>query len=198
MPGADSQFRITRPFVYRSESGRAPTANPTGIPTARSRGAAESRLALTDPALHVVTDFAWEQPITVPEQISIDAALREMIRAEVRPAGRARRSADRPHHLVRHSRRASLAVPRTIGLSPSRRDRGRSHHDPVGAGPGTRLAGAAPRACLGPRRVSQVHRRDPCRNGRAHRSAQKHRAWTHLAHSARAPARTEDLTGRPT
>jgi len=84
MPGADSQFCITRPFVYRSESGRAPTANPTGIPTARSRGAAESRLALTDPAVHVVTDFASEQPITVPEEISIDAALREMIRAEVR------------------------------------------------------------------------------------------------------------------
>jgi len=84
MPGADSQFCVTRPFVYRSESGRAPTANPTGIPTARSRGAAESRLALTDPAVHVVTDFAWEQPITVPEEISIDAALREMIRAEVR------------------------------------------------------------------------------------------------------------------
>jgi CBS domain-containing protein len=32
----------------------------------------------------VVTDFAWEQPITVPEEISIDAALRDMIRAEVR------------------------------------------------------------------------------------------------------------------
>jgi len=84
MPGADSQFRVTRPFVYRSESSRAPTASPTGIPTARSRGAPESRLAFTDPALHVVTDFAWEQPITVPEEISIDAALREMIRAEVR------------------------------------------------------------------------------------------------------------------
>jgi CBS domain-containing protein len=84
MPGADSQFRTTRPFVYRSESSRAPTANPTGIRTARARGAPESRLVLTDPALHVVTDFAWEQPITVPEEISIDAALREMIRAEVR------------------------------------------------------------------------------------------------------------------
>jgi CBS-domain-containing membrane protein len=84
MPGVDSQFRITRPFVYRSESSRAPTANATGIRTARSGGAPESRLALTDPAVHVVTDFAWEQPITVPEEISIDDALREMIRAEVR------------------------------------------------------------------------------------------------------------------
>ena len=80
MSGADSQFRITRPFVYRSESSRAATANPTGIPTARSHGAPESRLALTDPVVHVVTDFAWEQPMTVPEEISIDAALREALR----------------------------------------------------------------------------------------------------------------------
>ena len=27
MTGAESQFRITRPFVYRGESSRAPTAN---------------------------------------------------------------------------------------------------------------------------------------------------------------------------
>jgi CBS domain-containing protein len=84
MPGVDSQSRITRPFIYRSESSRAPTANLTGNRTVRARGALESPLALTDPAVHIVTDFASEQPITVPEESSIDDALREMIRAEVR------------------------------------------------------------------------------------------------------------------
>jgi len=83
MPGVDSQFRIARPFVHRSQASPA-QADPAGIRTARARAVPESRLALTDPAMHVVTDFAWEQPITVPEEISIDDALREMIRAEVR------------------------------------------------------------------------------------------------------------------
>jgi hypothetical protein len=54
MSGAESQFRITRPFVYRSESNRAPTANSTGTQRARSRGVPESRLALTDPAVHIL------------------------------------------------------------------------------------------------------------------------------------------------
>jgi CBS domain-containing protein len=66
------------------ESIRAPAANPSSIRKARSRGAAEGRLAPTDPAVNVVTDFVWEQPLTVPEELSIDAALREMIRAGVR------------------------------------------------------------------------------------------------------------------
>lgn len=52
--------------------------------TPRPREAAEGRLALTDPAVHVVTDFVWEQPVTVPEELSIEAALREMILAGVR------------------------------------------------------------------------------------------------------------------
>jgi CBS domain containing-hemolysin-like protein len=46
--------------------------------------AAETRLTLTDPALHVVTNFAWEQPVTVTETRSIDDALAEMMRAGVR------------------------------------------------------------------------------------------------------------------
>jgi CBS domain-containing protein len=66
------------------ESIRAPAANPSSIRKARSRGAAEGRLALTDAAAHVVTDFVFEQPLTVPEERSIDDALREMIRAGVR------------------------------------------------------------------------------------------------------------------
>jgi CBS domain-containing protein len=84
MPGVDSPFRISRPFVYRGESIRTPGGNPSSIRKARSRGAAEARLALTDPAVHVATDFALEQPVTVPEELPIDDALREMIRAGVR------------------------------------------------------------------------------------------------------------------
>ena len=70
-------------FVYRGDSLGAPAANTTSR-NGRPRGAAEGPLALTDPALHVVTDFLWEQPVTVPEELSIDDALREMIRAGVR------------------------------------------------------------------------------------------------------------------
>jgi len=84
MPVVDSTVRISRPFVYRGESTRTPGGNPSSIRKARSRGAAEARLALTDPAVHVVTDFVFEQPVTVPEELSIDDALREMIRAAVR------------------------------------------------------------------------------------------------------------------
>jgi CBS domain-containing protein len=83
MPGVDSQFRITRPFAY-PEYLPAPVANSGSTRRARSRGGAERRLALTDPALHLATDFVWEQPITVPEERSVDDALREMIRAGVR------------------------------------------------------------------------------------------------------------------
>src|SRR5262249_40642298 len=43
-----------------------------------------ARLALTDPATHVVTDFTWEQPVTVTEDRSIDDALRDMMLAGVR------------------------------------------------------------------------------------------------------------------
>jgi len=42
------------------------------------------RVALTAPATHVVTDFTWEQPVTVTEGRSIDGALRDMMLAGVR------------------------------------------------------------------------------------------------------------------
>jgi CBS domain containing-hemolysin-like protein len=42
------------------------------------------RIALTDPAVRVVTDFMLEQPLTVAEDRPIDEALREMIVAGVR------------------------------------------------------------------------------------------------------------------
>jgi CBS domain-containing protein len=83
MPGVDSQFRLTRPCLHRGESMRASAENPGGARNARPRGATKG-LTLADPACHVVTDFLWEQPITVPQEFSIDDALREMIQAGVR------------------------------------------------------------------------------------------------------------------
>jgi CBS domain-containing protein len=62
---------------------RAPAKNPSSI-RARFPEAAEGHLALTDPAVHVVTDFLFQQPVTVPEEFPIDNALREMIRSGVR------------------------------------------------------------------------------------------------------------------
>ena len=43
-----------------------------------------ARVTLTDPAIHIVTDFTWEQPVTVTEDRPIDAALRDMMLAGVR------------------------------------------------------------------------------------------------------------------
>jgi CBS domain-containing protein len=57
--------------------------NPGGF-RARVREAAEGRLQFTDPALHVVTDFVFQKPVTVPQELPIDDALRQMIRAGVR------------------------------------------------------------------------------------------------------------------
>jgi CBS domain-containing protein len=45
---------------------------------------AQGRIALSDPAVRVVTDFMLEQPLTVAEDRPIDEALREMIVAGVR------------------------------------------------------------------------------------------------------------------
>jgi CBS domain-containing protein len=50
----------------------------------RRSAAAEARIALTDPAVRVVSDFTWEQPLTVAENRPLDEALREMMLAGVR------------------------------------------------------------------------------------------------------------------
>ena len=84
MPDMDSQSHSNRPLVHRGEPIRAPAEDASSVRKAQSQRSAEVRLALTDPALHVVTDFAWEAPVSVPEGLSIDDALREMIRAGVR------------------------------------------------------------------------------------------------------------------
>lgn len=53
-------------------------------PAARAPRAKETLLALTDPALSVVTNFAWERPVTVTATCSVDEALEEMMRTGVR------------------------------------------------------------------------------------------------------------------
>jgi CBS domain-containing protein len=83
MPGVDSQIRPTEPLTHDRQSSHSP-AEDSSARKARPPTAAEAPVALTDPAAHVVTDFVWEQPVTVCEELSIDEALREMIRAGVR------------------------------------------------------------------------------------------------------------------
>jgi CBS domain-containing protein len=73
----------TRPLAHLSGSTRRPAAQ-TRLGEARLLRAAEAHVALTDSAEQVVTDFIWEEPVTVPEERSIDDALRDMIRAGVR------------------------------------------------------------------------------------------------------------------
>lgn len=84
---------------------RVPAENSSSI-RARFREAAEGRLALADPAVQLVTDFAFPQPVTVPEALAIDNGLREMIQAGVseRPVTAA------AHVMVEHSDQASTAV----------------------------------------------------------------------------------------
>jgi CBS-domain-containing membrane protein len=73
-------------FDIESRSATAPIAYLGGFlqPVRRAPRATDVRLAVTDPALHVVSHFAWEQPVTVTETRSIDDALAEMMRAGVR------------------------------------------------------------------------------------------------------------------
>ena len=68
--------------VYLSGSALPPA---TQSPSARARRSteAEAHVALEDRAVHVVSDFTWEQPVTIAENRSINEALREMIFAGV-------------------------------------------------------------------------------------------------------------------
>jgi CBS domain-containing protein len=83
MPGADSLIRLAAPVTHHRGTLRSP-AEGSSARKAQLPRAAEACLALTDPAVHVVTDFLLEQPVTVPEERSIEEALREMIRGGVR------------------------------------------------------------------------------------------------------------------
>jgi hypothetical protein len=63
MTGAESQFRITRSFVFRSESGRAPSADSTGIQSRIARSIREfgsyGTIALTFPGGNLITFALW-------------------------------------------------------------------------------------------------------------------------------------------
>jgi CBS domain-containing protein len=79
----DSQLPIAPSVAYLGGSVRRSADDSPGGKVRLPPGA-EARLALTDGAVHVVTDFVWEPPVTVPEERPIDDALLEMIRAGVR------------------------------------------------------------------------------------------------------------------
>lgn len=83
MFGAKS--RLVSPKSRASLAGSIrPPASDSRLGEARLLRAAETRVMPTEPAERVVTDFVWEEPVTVPENRSIDDALREMTRAGVR------------------------------------------------------------------------------------------------------------------
>jgi hypothetical protein len=76
----ESQSSLDRPVAYLNRSVAAhPAAN-----RVRVLALDGSRIALTDPAVRVVTDFTSEHALTVAEDRPIDEAVREMIVAGVR------------------------------------------------------------------------------------------------------------------
>ena len=75
--GAGARVAYLSDSVWSSGRSSTRTRAPCGPP-------AERRIALTDCALHVVSDFILEQPVTVSENRPIDEALREMMLARVR------------------------------------------------------------------------------------------------------------------
>lgn len=86
MPSKAAAVRTT-PTTNLAARARSAALHPIKHPpTARlaTVSAMESRVALTDPAMTVVTDFRAEHPVTVAEDCLIDHALLEMKRANVR------------------------------------------------------------------------------------------------------------------
>ena len=76
----ESQSSLGRPVAYLNGSIAAHLpANKVRVPALDGR-----HIALTDPAVQVVTDFTREHAVTVAEDRLIDAALQEMIVAGVR------------------------------------------------------------------------------------------------------------------
>jgi CBS-domain-containing membrane protein len=80
---ARPRFPSSKPHAYLAGSIRPP-ARDSRLGEARLLRAAETRVMPTEPAVRVVTDFVWEEPVVVPQNRSIDDALREMLRAGVR------------------------------------------------------------------------------------------------------------------
>jgi CBS domain len=82
MPNTEAKAAFSIPVAYLSGSTLSPVTHATAD-RARRAADAEERIAHTDRAVRVVTDFTWEAPLVVAEERSIDEALREMILAGV-------------------------------------------------------------------------------------------------------------------
>jgi CBS domain-containing protein len=82
MSHADSTFAALNPVAYLDGSIAVHrTVSPRSV---RSDNAApEARIAATDRAIRAVTDFTWEQPVTIAADRTINDALREMTVAAV-------------------------------------------------------------------------------------------------------------------
>ena len=76
----ESQSSLGSPVAYLNR----PVAVHPPVARVRPQALAQGRIALSDPAVRVVTDFMLERPLTVAEDRLIDEALREMIVAGVR------------------------------------------------------------------------------------------------------------------
>ena len=66
------------------DGSAAPDPGPQAIERRRRRSASARRIALTDSAAIVLTDFTWDAPVTVAADRFIDDALQDMIVAGVR------------------------------------------------------------------------------------------------------------------
>ena len=136
--------------------------------------------------MHVVTDFLLEQPVTVPEERSIDDALREMIRGGVRALLVMR--GEVVTGLIT-SYDIQVERPCSSSLDPATAcvieiEVGHDH-DPVDCECcRTRLAGARPRAGLGSGRVFQGNGRNPRRGERIRGPGRGRSARTYLADAA--------------
>jgi CBS domain-containing protein len=66
------------------DGSAAADPGPQAVLRRRRRSEAARRVALTDPAMSILTDFTWDAPVTVAADRFIDDALRDMIAAGVR------------------------------------------------------------------------------------------------------------------
>lgn len=66
------------------DGSTAPDPGPQGARRRRQRSESARRIALTDSAARILTDFTWDAPVTVAADRFIDDALRDMIAAGVR------------------------------------------------------------------------------------------------------------------
>jgi predicted transcriptional regulator len=72
-----------RPVAFMSGSALPASAHPLTAARLQETRIPEAPVALTDPAMAVVTDFTWERPVVVAEDRAIDDALEAMLHAGV-------------------------------------------------------------------------------------------------------------------